>query len=140
MRRITFRPRSVLEVRPRPHRQDRAPSSRQITLRIQAAQVSSPAADLAALRDAGTLSTDSQDRAFFSLGKGYTDLVRMRRGQIPNPTDAIVRPADEQQVLAILRLAAERRLAVIPFGGGTSVVGASEPLAGRPTMTIDTAA
>ena len=102
-----------------------------------------PEPDIAELRQisgAGAVSTDSEDRAFFSLGKGYKDLVRMRRGDIANATDAIVRPGDEQQVLAVLRLAAGRRLAVIPFGGGTSVVGGVEPVGEGPTITIDMAA
>ena len=72
-----------------------------------------PERDIAELRqvsDAGAVSTDGEERAFFSLGKSYTDLVRMRRGKVPNATDAIVRPGDEQQVLAVMRLAAGRRL------------------------------
>lgn len=86
------------------------------------------------------VSTDATDRAVFSLGKGYKDLVRMRRGEIANPTDVIVRPETEDQVLAVLRACAERGLAVIPFGGGTSVVGGVEPDAGRRTVTLDMAA
>src|SRR3990172_8937518 len=97
-------------------------------------------AGLGQIAGAGAVFTDSEDRAFFSLGKGYTDLVRMRRGDIANATDAIVRPGDEQQVLAVMRLAARRRLAVIPFGGGTSVVGGVEPVGESPTITIDMAA
>lgn len=100
-----------------------------------------PERDVAGLREisgAGAVSTDSGDRAYFSLGKGYTDLVRMRRGDVANATDAIVRPADEQQVLAVLRLAAQRHIAVIPFGGGTSVVGGVEPVGEGPAITIDT--
>lgn len=102
-----------------------------------------PKQDLAGLRKiagAGTVSTDSEDRAFFSLGKGYTDLFRMRRGDIANATDAVVRPGDEQQVLDVMRLAARSRLAVIPFGGGSSVVGGVEPVGDTPTITLDMAA
>jgi len=99
--------------------------------------------DLAGLRQisgAGAVSTASADRALFSLGKSYSDLVRMRRGEIARPTDAVVRPGDEQQVLALLRFAVRHRLAVIPFGGGTSVVGGVEPVGERATLTIDLAA
>jgi alkyldihydroxyacetonephosphate synthase len=125
----------VGETRPRP----RITSLAEFKLR----QSRLPEPDMAELRQivgAGAVSTDSEDRAFFSLGKGYTDLVRMRRGDITNATDAIVRPGDEQQVLAVLRFAARRRLAVIPFGGGTSVVGGVEPVAEGPAITIDMAA
>jgi alkyldihydroxyacetonephosphate synthase len=123
------------EARPRP----RITSLAEFRLR----QSRLPETDIAGLRQisgAGAVSTDSEDRAFFSLGKGYTDLVRMRRGDITNATDAIVRPGDEQQVLAVMRLAARHRLAVIPFGGGTSVVGGVEPVGEGPTITIDLAA
>jgi alkyldihydroxyacetonephosphate synthase len=109
--------------------------------KLRPSRLSEP--DIAELRQisgADAVSTDSEDRAFFSLGKGYKDLVRMRRGDIANATDAIARPGDEQQVLAVLRLAAGRRLAVIPFGGGTSVVGGVEPVGEGPTITIDMAA
>jgi hypothetical protein len=47
-----------------------------------------PKPDIAELRQMsgeGTVTTDSEDRAFFSLGKGYKDLVWMRRGDIANP-------------------------------------------------------
>jgi alkyldihydroxyacetonephosphate synthase len=123
------------EARPRP----RITSLAEFRLR----QSRLPETDIAGLRQisgADAVSTDSEDRAFFSLGKGYTDLVRMRRGDITNATDAIVRPGDEQQVLAVMSLAARHRLAVIPFGGGTSVVGGVEPVGEGPTITIDLAA
>lgn len=85
----------------------------------------------------GGVSVEGADRAFFSLGKGYKDLVRMRRGEVPTPTDAVVRPGTEEEVLGAVRLAAERGLALIPFGGGTSVVGGVEPGGGKPSVTLD---
>jgi len=83
------------------------------------------------------LSTDDPQRAVHSLGKGYRDLLRIRRGEIPNPTDAVIYPEGEEQVAAILEEAAERGVAVIPFGGGTSVVGGLEPVGEGPTLTLD---
>jgi alkyldihydroxyacetonephosphate synthase len=95
---------------------------------------------LAALRRAAgdaPVATDGGERAVHSLGKGYRDLVRIRRGEVPNPTDAVIYPATEEQVAAILAAASERGIAVIPFGGGTSVVGGVEPCGGEPTVTLD---
>jgi len=95
--------------------------------------------DVEALRRAageGALTTDPAARAGHSFGKGYCDVVRLRRGEVPNPTDALVWPETEEQVAAILDLAAERGIAVIPFGGGTSVVGGLEPVPGRPCITL----
>jgi alkyldihydroxyacetonephosphate synthase len=86
-----------------------------------------------------SVSTEAGDRAYFSLGKGYKDLVRIRRGEVPNPTDVVVRPQTEEQVLEVLRIARRERLAIVPFGGGTSVVGGVEPAGERPSITLDLA-
>jgi len=82
------------------------------------------------------VATDTAQRAVYSLGKGYRDAVRIRRGEVPHPTDAVVRPDTEEQVAAVLAEAARRGVAVIPFGGGTSVVGGVEPTSDRPTITL----
>ncbi len=92
---------------------------------------------LRAATGAESLTTDSADRAVHSLGKGYCDLVRIRRGEIPHATDAVIYPETEEQVAALLDAAAERGIAVIPFGGGTSVVGGVEPTGAKPTVTLD---
>lgn len=96
-------------------------------------------AALAAFRRAvgeDAVATDTAQRAVYSLGKGYRDAVRIRRGEVPHPTDAVVRPQTEEQVAAVLAEAARRGSAVIPFGGGTSVVGGVEPTGDRPTITL----
>ncbi len=92
--------------------------------------------ELTAIVGAQSVSTDSADRAVFSLGKGYKDLVRIRRGEVPNPTDVVVTPGTEEHVLEILRLAQRHGLAVIPFGGGTAVVGGVEPEGDRTSLTL----
>lgn len=84
------------------------------------------------------VSIGEPDRAIHSLGKSYPDLVRIRRGTVPRPTDAVIYPTTEPEVEAILRLAGERAWVVIPFGGGTSVVGGVEPsVDGRVVITAD---
>jgi len=83
---------------------------------------------------------DRRARVEHACGKAYRDLVRVRRGEVPNPPDAVVYPADEGEVVAILAWAADRGVAVIPFGGGSTVLGAVEPEPGdRPTITLDMA-
>jgi len=74
------------------------------------------------------VSTAHRDRVYHALGKSYRDVVRARRGQVPNPPDAVVYPGSEREVEALLKLAEESSLAVIPFCGGSSVVGGVEPL------------
>jgi len=95
--------------------------------------------DLEALRRAAgesAVATEPAVRAVHSFGKGYCDVVRLRRGEVSNPTDAVVWPETEEQVAAILDLAAGRGIAVIPFGGGTSVVGGLQPAPDRPCITL----
>lgn len=59
-------------------------------------------------------------------GRSTPDLLRRREARQDAP-DAVVRPADHDEVRACLDAAAARGVAVIPFGGGTSVVGALDP-------------
>jgi alkyldihydroxyacetonephosphate synthase len=68
-------------------------------------------------------------------GKSYLDLARRRRGLADVP-DAVLLPADHAGVLAVLRICAERGVAVVPFGGGTSVVGGLSPLTGEHPAVI----
>ena len=71
-------------------------------------------------------SADSADRAGHTYGKAYRDLVRALRGRYDNPPDLVARPRDEADIAAILDWAADAQVAVIPYGGGTSVVGGVE--------------
>ncbi len=73
------------------------------------------------------ISTDKFDRVSHSMGKSYRDLIRNRLRRIDNPVDVVVWPRSEEEVVKLLALAAEKHIAVIPFGGGSSVVGGVEP-------------
>ncbi|MCD2441230.1 FAD-binding oxidoreductase [Agromyces sp. SYSU K20354] len=72
------------------------------------------------------LAVDDEARIRHAGGRSTPDLLR-RRAQHQDAPDAVVTPADHAQVLAVLRLASERGIAVVPFGGGTSVVGGLDP-------------
>ncbi len=69
-----------------------------------------------------------EDRIGHAVGRSYSDLVRIRSGDASSAPDAVVRPDSAEQVAAVLAACAEHRVAVIPFGGGTSVVGGVEPV------------
>ena len=93
-----------------------------------------PSALSAADRDAlaGIVGTDfvlddDASRLLRAGGKSTLDLLRRKATEQDAP-DAIVVPADEDQIAAVLRLCSERRVAVVPFGGGTSVVGGLDPV------------
>lgn len=100
-------------------------------------------ADLSALRAiAGedAVRVDRRARVEHAFGKSYRDLVRVRAGVVPNPPDAVVYPADESRVAAVLAWAADRDVAVVPFGGGSSVLGGVEPEpVPRPSISLDMA-
>ncbi|MFQ6100860.1 MAG: FAD-binding oxidoreductase [Anaerolineae bacterium] len=84
--------------------------------------------------------TDKLSRVEHAYGKSYRDLIRTRAGYIPNPPDAVVYPADQGQVASLIAWAADRDVAVIPFGGGSSVLGGVEPDPGESfTITLDLA-
>jgi alkyldihydroxyacetonephosphate synthase len=79
---------------------------------------------------------DHTERVVHAAGKGYVDLVRMRSGAPEGAPDAVVLPGDHEQVRAVLELCAGVGLSVVPFGGGTSVVGGVEPLRGEHDAVI----
>jgi alkyldihydroxyacetonephosphate synthase len=66
-----------------------------------------------------------------AAGSGYADLVRLRSGRLDTAPDAVLVPPDAAAVARALAACAAEGVAVVPFGGGTSVVGGVEPLAGE---------
>ena len=89
---------------------------------------------LGQLRDilgAHNVRDDHSERVLHAAGKGYPDLVRMRAGEPESAPDAVLYPESHEQLRAALELCARFSLAVVPFGGGTSVVGGVAPLRGR---------
>lgn len=104
--------------------------------------VQMPAARLS-VPEAGTpglFGDDLHDRAVHALGKSYRDIVRGHRGEFPHPPDLVARPRSEAELLEALERADEWGAAVIPFGGGTSVVGGVEPRLAdesRPVISLD---
>jgi alkyldihydroxyacetonephosphate synthase len=90
--------------------------------------------------DAGALSeivgtehcvVDDLGRLLRAGGKSTLDLLRRRHTGVQDAPDAVILPADDDEVAAVLATCADRRIAVVPFGGGTSVVGGLDPLRGE---------
>ncbi|MFD7901307.1 FAD-binding oxidoreductase [Kitasatospora sp. NPDC059747] len=87
-------------------------------------------ADLKALAAAvgeAHVSAADADRLPRAGGKSTPDLLRRRSREPQDAPDAVVLPGSEDEIAALLALCAERRIAVVPFGGGTSVVGGLDP-------------
>jgi alkyldihydroxyacetonephosphate synthase len=84
---------------------------------LREARVAAPPA-LAAI-----CASDAYSRASHALGKSYSDVVRGFHGQFDSPPDLVARPRGERDVEALLEWAADANVAVVPYGGGTSVTG-----------------
>ena len=83
-------------------------------------------------------SDDRYERVCHGLGKAYRDVVRGFRGEFENPPDLVAFPKDESEIEAVLSWAEAEGAAVVPFGGGTSVVGGIEARLGeRPVVSLD---
>lgn len=82
---------------------------------------------LGALGSVAEVRTDAEGRIRHTRGKSTPDLLRIRAGETGDAPDAVVLPATHEEVLAVLRVCAAHRVAVVPFGGGTSVVGGLAP-------------
>jgi alkyldihydroxyacetonephosphate synthase len=86
------------------------------------------------------ISGSHYDRLTHSYGKSFGDLVRMWQRNVPNPPDWVAFPKDEQGVIDVLDWASRFNVAVIPFGGGSSVCGGVEPAVGESyaaTVSLD---
>ncbi|WP_206340270.1 FAD-binding oxidoreductase [Blastococcus litoris] len=83
------------------------------------------------------LTTDPADRAAHTYGKAYRDVVRALSGDLRGAPDAVAHPATEDDVVRLLDWAASAGTVVVPFGGGSSVVGGVEYRGDRPWVSMD---
>lgn len=92
------------------------------------------------LPDHPLIVTEAPTRARHSRGQSLPDLVALRSGTGLVFPDGVALPASEAEVAAVIAFARERDATVIPWGGGTSVVGHVNPGAGpRPVVTLSLA-
>jgi alkyldihydroxyacetonephosphate synthase len=78
----------------------------------------------------------TEDRLRHATGCGYADLARLRGGHLDAAPDAVLLPADAATVRRVLEVCAAEGIAVVPFGGGTSVVGGVAPLRGQHSRLV----
>ena len=86
----------------------------------------SPPATLAAI-----CTSEPYERLLHTYGKSFPEAVRIFARDFGNAPDVVARPRSEADVVAVLDWAADADAAVIPFGGGSSVVGGVEPAVGE---------
>lgn len=73
--------------------------------------------------------TTDRDRLLRAGGKSTPDLLRRRKIEQDAP-DAVVLPGSDDEVSGVLDYCSRHHIAVVPFGGGTSVVGGVDPIRG----------
>jgi alkyldihydroxyacetonephosphate synthase len=86
------------------------------------------AAELATAVGDANVRDSVEDRVRHTRGKSTVDLLRLRSGDGADAPDALVLPGNHDDVLAVLEICTRHRIAVVPFGGGTSVVGGLTPV------------
>ena len=86
---------------------------------------------LEAIVGEGHVRDDAAARVGRCRGKSYLDLLRQRAGDCEAAPDAVVAPGDAAEAQQVIYACSEEGVAVVPYGGGTSVVGGLEPLRGR---------
>lgn len=91
-----------------------------------------PPASLAAF-----VTDDDRDRAAHAYGKAYRDVVRALAGRIDHAPDLVARPDTDAAVAALLDWAGDTGVAVVPYGGGSSVVGGVEYRGAGPWLSLD---
>jgi alkyldihydroxyacetonephosphate synthase len=79
--------------------------------------------ELADLVGSDHVLSDHESRVRHTRGKSTADLLRIRLGDGSDAPDAVVLPADHDEVQAVVAWCSRSRVALVPFGGGTSVVG-----------------
>ena len=95
--------------------------------------------EIAAAVGAAAVLDGREHRIRRSAGRGYPDLVRLRAGRLVDAPDAVVLPGSAAEVERVLEICSREGIAVVPFGGGTSVVGGVAPIRGehRAVVSID---
>ena len=117
------------------------PSTRPVDATLDDAIAAVPASRVRhdAANDPG-LDVDSRARVLHARGQSLPDWVALRSGRLGATPDAVARPTDSAAVAALLAAAARHGWTLVPYGGGSSVVGGVNVVAtDRPAVTVDLA-
>ncbi|HXE24629.1 MAG TPA: FAD-binding oxidoreductase, partial [Roseiarcus sp.] len=93
-------------------------------IRLRAPRVQAPASL------ANVLTDEPYERLLHTYGKSYPETVRAFASDFANAPDLVALPKSEADISAVLDWAGAAKIAVIPFGAGSSVVGGVEPVVG----------
>ncbi len=82
--------------------------------------------------------TDPTERLLHARGQSLPDWVAIRSGEVGSYPDAVAYPEFEQDLEEVMRYAHDSKAVLIPYGGGSSVLGHINPVQGdRPILTVD---
>lgn len=91
-----------------------------------------------ALKPTAWISTDPLERLMHARGQSLPDWVALRQGRVGIFPDGVAMPESDEDVRRIIHFARQNSVQLIPYGGGTSVVGHINPLqSGPPILTVD---
>ena len=85
---------------------------------------------LAAIVGSDYCRVDDEGRLLRAGGKSTLDLLRRKDSGVQDAPDAVLLPETDDEIAAILRYCSDHGIAIVPFGGGTSVVGGLDPIRG----------
>lgn len=86
------------------------------------------------------ITTDAEARIRHARGQSMNDWIDMREGLLDTFPDGVAYPKNDQEVRELIQFCAETKAHIIPYGGGSSVVGHLTPLkSDRPILSIDLA-
>ncbi len=89
--------------------------------------------------DEGQIAGDKKARLIHAAGKSFRDLWLLRHGIVKHAPDCVVFPESEEDIAAIVRAAHKHGVVLIPFGGGSNIVGCLDPRDrnGRMVISLD---
>jgi alkyldihydroxyacetonephosphate synthase len=90
------------------------------------------------LQDNAWITTDSEARLRHARGQSLPDWLALRSGRIGIFPDGVTYPTSDDDVRKIFKFANDGDAQIIPYGGGTSVVGHINPIQGdKPILTVN---
>jgi alkyldihydroxyacetonephosphate synthase len=90
------------------------------------------------LWDNASITTNPETRLRHARGQSLPDWIALRSGRVGGFPDGVAFPASEQEIRDIFSFASESDIQIIPYGGGTSVVGHVNPIpAEKPILTVN---
>ncbi len=84
------------------------------------------------------ITTEAKERVLHARGQSLPDWVDLRRGRVPRFPAGVAYPESDDDLASLIRYAKENSVTLIPYGGGTSVVGGINPEKdGPPALTVN---